>query len=1223
MKTRIKTSVQRNQCKAPLLGYAFTGLILCSASVAVQAAEYQRATQPNTQPTYTLKVVTHGENANRSDNMSEPTRQDNRRADVRMQARIQQGTRTITKETSEEITVKVSDAINRTIRLKDGGVIWITKDPASLTPKLNVTSQSSIQMDGDEFSSPINFTIKTNYANFIDRWEMLVYHENDTDNPIATFAGNDLSNGRTLKWNGRIKDNQPLKAGDTLQYVLNVYNKEGQVDETHARKLAITSPQDKSNNSTGFIASQTHKTTTNRVLDNNLKQQTIPLHGSQVRILGRDIAKGNIIKVNDESITVTDNKFFVEKLMPHGKHSFDVAITDNAKENYHKSLNVDVTGKYMFMVALADITAGKGHVTGNLQTLGEGDKHLGGDIFVDGRLAFFLKGKIQGKYLVTAQMDTGTEAIEDLFDGLHKKDPRSIFRRLDPDKYYPVYGDDSTLIDDTDSQGKVFVRVNWDKSRALWGNYNTDFTGTELSAFNRSLYGVKLNHKSLGITEEGDHKTDFTVFASEAQSAFRHNQFLGTGGSLYYLKDTDIVDGSEKVWIEVRERGGSDRAIQKIVMEEGRDYEIDDFQGRIILRRPLLQIAKQSGPSLIKDTPLDGDQILLMVDYEYVPNDFKSDKASYGTRGKVWLTDKLAIGGTYAHENRDQNDYNLKGVDVTLKKGTGTYLKGEYAKSESNQTNASYFSEDGGLNFATFNDATSASNIKGSSYSLEARANLKDFTNVEGSLGAWYKNRTKGFSTSRLNSGVNTRDAGFEALIKATEDLNVSLKATLHDEKTVKETATISVQADYKVTDDLTLSGELRRVREDDKTLANQDGMGYLGAFKVGYDLNKDVNLYAIAQGTLKKRGAYKDNNLVTLGTKAKINNKLDMTAEVSQGDRGRSATLGASYAVNDGYRLYSNYTLSNDKIDQSRSTFTVGQRKTVNDQLKVFTEHQFTRDKKASGIANTFGLDYQINEELTASTSLQTARLDKASSGLTHRDAFSVGLNYKKGKSNASTRLEYRRDKGATENTEQWVSTNQIKYKVNPSLRLQGKLNHSVTKDKIGNSRDARFTEASLGFALRPVDNDRLNVLGRLTYLYDLQPISQSIQPDEQSLIASIESSYQVDQKWEIGGKLAHKKSQIRTNRDTGTWSKNDATLAAARVRYHLTHKWDAMAEYHWMNSQASKDTQHGAMISVDRHIGKNMKVGIGYNFTNFDDDLSNTDGTAKGWFINLVGKF
>jgi hypothetical protein len=612
-----------------------------------------------------------------------------------------------------------------------------------------------------------------------------------------------------------------------------------------------------------------------------------------------------------------------------------------------------------------------------------------------------------------------------------------------------------------------------------------------------------------------------------------------------------------------------------------------------------------------------------MVDYEYVPNDFNGDKATYGSRGKVWLNDNIAVGGTYAHENRAQDDYDLKGVDVTIKKGKGTYIKGEFAKSESNQTQGSFLSDDGGLNFDEFKDNASASDIKGNAYSVEARANLKDFSDNKGTVGAWYKKRDAGFSTSRFDNGVDTTDAGAEAIVTVNDKIDLSAKATLLDKKAEKKTTTASIQADYKASDKLTLSGEVRQVNEDDKTAANNDGEGTLGAFKVGYDVNKDVNLYAIAQGTIGKSGSYEDNNLFTVGTKARLTKKLEVNAEVSSGDRGDAATLGAAYNVNDGFKLYSNYTLSNDRIDNKRSTFTVGQRKTVTDKLKVYTEHQFTRDKIATGVGHTLGLDYQVNKELTASASVQTAKLKKASSGLTDRNAFSVGLSYRKGKTDASTRLEYRNDKGVAENTEQGVTTNRINHQVNKALRIQAKLNHSVTKDKIGSIRDARFTETSLGFALRPVSNDRLNVLGRLTYLYDLQPLSQSTQPDEKSLIASLEASYQLDQKWEIGGKVAHKKGQVRTNRSTGTWDKNDATLAAARVRYHLTSKWDAMAEYHWMNSEESKDTQHGAMLSVDRHIGKNMKLGLGYNFTNFDDDLSNTNGTAKGWFINLVGKY
>jgi len=380
-----------------------------------------------------------------------------------------------------------------------------------------------------------------------------------------------------------------------------------------------------------------------------------------------------------------------------------------------------------------------------------------------------------------------------------------------------------------------------------------------------------------------------------------------------------------------------------------------------------------------------------------------------------------------------------------------------------------------------------------------------------------------------------------------------------------------------KVNDKLTLSGEVRHVKETDLsanagTNNSIDGEGTLGAFKVGYDLNKDVNLYAIAQGTIEKKGAYEDNDLITLGVKAAVNNKLDVNAEVSSGDRGDSALIGANYQLSDSHSLYTNFTMSSDRTDNNKRAFTVGQRKSVTDQLKVYTEHQFTHENIQSGVGHTFGLDYQVSKKVTASASAQKAKLDKVASGLTNRDAFTVGLSYKEDGRDASTRLEYRRDKGSVENTEQWVTTNKFNYRVNPSTRIQGKLNYSETKDKRGNIRDAQFTEA---------------------------------------------------QRWQIGGKVAHKSGEIRTDRDAGQWERNDATLAAARVRYHLNHQWEASAQYHWLNSEESQDVQHGAMISVDRHIGKNLKVGIGYNFTDFDDDLRNQSGSSEGWFINLVGKY
>ena len=1197
MKTKTKNTqidTLTRQSFNPVLNRSMlAGLVLCSVSVISQATESQQSEKP----AFTIKIET-----------------------IEGEAIVNQTAPEAYAKPVETQTIK-NRSTNRSIRLKDGGVIWVSKDPASVIPVLNVSAPQSVEMIRGEFIKPMSFDITTNYAHFIDSWELEVFHADDEQQkkPLATFTGKSLKDDRTVKWNGTSTKGRKLQQGDKLTYILKVRDKKGHLDRTHKRHINLIGPQ------RNIQDLEPSRQISN--LENNLDLQTIPVRGSRVRIFGRDIPTDNRIMIGDKNISLVENKFVLERLLPEGKHDFDITITDAEKVTHHKPLNVDIDNKYMFMVGLADITAGEGKVSGNLETLSDGDKYLDGDIFVDGRLAFYLKGKIKGKYLVTAQMDTGTADIDELFDDIHKKDPRSLFRRLDPDQYYPVYGDDSTIIDDTNSQGKMYVRVDWDKSRALWGNYNTDITGTELSSFNRSLYGAKFNHRSTQTTSEGDHKTDITVFGSEAQSAFRHNEFLGTGGSLYYLKDTDIVDGSEKIWIEIRQSGG-ERVLEKVVLEEGRDYQIDDFQGRIILNRPLLQIAEQSYPSLIKDTPLDGDQIYLLVDYEYVPNDFDSDKASYGARGKVWLNDHFAVGGTYAHEDRLDDDYELKGLDVTFRKNIGTYIKAEYAETESSQTQGSFISNDGGLNFDPFNSNDDDSSIKGSAYSVEARVDLSDITSLSGSIGAWFKERDKGFSTSSLDTGFKTRDMGAEAIVKVNDKLSLAARITQLEKEILLQETAASIQADVKVSDKVTLSGEIRHVKEEDLsatagTANSTDGEGTLGAFKVGYDLNKDVNLYAIAQTTIDKKGAYEDNDLFTLGVKAKVNNKLDLNAEVSSGDRGDSATLGANYRMSDTYSLYTNLTHSTDRTDNNKQAITVGQRKTINDQLKVYSEHQFTHENTQTGVGRTFGLDYQVSKQVIANLSVQSARLDKEASGLVDRDAFSVGLNYKEDGTDASTRLEYRRDKGAEEHTEQWVTTNRANYRLNPSLRLQGKFNYSETKDKRGNTNDAQFTEAALGFAYRPINHDRLNVLGRLTYLYDLQPLSQSSNVDEKSLVASVEASYQLNQRWEIGGKIAHKKGQLRTDRNAGDWSKNDATLAAARVRYHMTKNWDAMAQYHWLNSEESQDTQHGAMIAVDRHIGKNLKIGIGYNFTDFDDDLRSNNGTAEGWFVNLVGKF
>ena len=47
----------------------------------------------------------------------------------------------------------------------------------------------------------------------------------------------------------------------------------------------------------------------------------------------------------------------------------------------------------------------------------------------------------------------------------------------------------------------------------------------------------------------------------------------------------------------------------------------------------------------------------------------------------------------------------------------------------------------------------------------------------------------------------------------------------------------------------------------------------------------------------------------------------------------------------------------------------------------------------------------------------------------------------------------------------------------------------------------------------------------------------------------------------------------------------------------------------------------RRGALAAIYRHITKNLKAGVGYNFTDFSDDLTDLKYNHKGVFLNLIG--
>jgi hypothetical protein len=63
-------------------------------------------------------------------------------------------------------------------------------------------------------------------------------------------------------------------------------------------------------------------------------------------------------------------------------------------------------------------------------------------------------------------------------------------------------------------------------------------------------------------------------------------------------------------------------------------------------------------------------------------------------------------------------------------------------------------------------------------------------------------------------------------------------------------------------------------------------------------------------------------------------------------------------------------------------------------------------------------------------------------------------------------------------------------------------------------------------------------------------------------------------------------------------------------------------LLEVRLLDVPAADDSRAGALVGVYRHINNNVKLGGGFNFTDFSDDMTDMSYRSHGWFVNLVSK-
>ncbi|MGI9203986.1 MAG: OmpA family protein [Woeseiaceae bacterium] len=270
----------------------------------------------------------------------------------------------------------------------------------------------------------------------------------------------------------------------------------------------------------------------------------------------------------------------------------------------------------------------------------------------EGRIAFFAKGQVKGEYLLTAAYDSDRERSAN----------RSQFQTvINPDAYYPLYADRSDQRFDAASQRKLYLKLERRQFFALFGDYDTGMSVTDLARYERRFNGLKSGYRGQNV--------GYTVFATETNQSFVRDEIRGDGTSgLYQLSRAPIIANSEQVRIEVRDRFDTGEIISSTTLSRFLDYNLDTLDGSLYFKQPVPGRDQAFNP------------IFIVVEYESESN-ANEDIIAGGRASLRTADDNLEVGASHINEGQQGAEADLTGFDLRWQINTATLLKAEVATS--------------------------------------------------------------------------------------------------------------------------------------------------------------------------------------------------------------------------------------------------------------------------------------------------------------------------------------------------------------------------------------------------------------------------------------------------------------------------------------------------------------------------------------------------------------
>lgn len=789
------------------------------------------------------------------------------------------------------------------------------------------------------------------------------------------------------------------------------------------------------------------------------------------------------------------------------------------------------------------------------------------------RGALFLKGRVKGDYLLTLSYDSDKE----------KKG--EMFRDIDPNRFFPIYGDDSIRGFDAQSTSKVFARLDKNSSYLMYGDYATDdntfadkktVRGKSLGNYSRNLTGIKGHY-------END-RLSVNYFAAYDDSLQGRYTFAGRGISgPYDVKGMDnFVQNSEVVTVITRSKAQPSLIIDRVELKRFTDYTFDAFYSSILFARPI--------PSMDDN----GNPIEVLITFEV---DGDGDKYwVYGADGELNITDTISLGGSYVKDKNPSRNYTLSSLNAVFDITPNIGLALEMAESR-------------GVNSKNFNESSSgfAQDVKGKAYRVELVGSNENksldtrvyITKTDKS----FHNEAAGVTPGQTDAGVTANYRIQEGTLLHVEGIYSKDKDDDGDRERKAGLASIeqALNADFsarvgmRYVKEKTTNAERNQNNQDNVTSvftrlnwkpadhpdllafvegeqSTQEGKRQMLAVGTEYALSKKVSLY----------GRHEFISKLGLGSTSSASGEFGLSGF----DSNRNATtLGVKYNYAASSDIYSEYRIANS-IDgkQAEGAMGINNAWEVTDGLSINTSFEriqpFNRDterqREGTATAVALGLDYTGSEDWKG-----------------------------------TTRLEWRH----SEITESWLHTVGLAYKLNTDwTALASNIYGYESSDNGNRQRD----DARIGFAFRDTEYNRLNALVRYQLLVDNDGRDDSKDDSTRHVIAAL-ANYQWNPDLVMSGRYALSRNITQLDEIK---TRSISQLVMGRLTYDLNENWDIGMMGSTLFGNGARQFGYGAEVGY--LVTKNVWFSVGYNLAGFrDDDLTGSEYTQEGAYLRLRIKF